>query len=163
MATILFLSGCSSAPSQANIELRKQNQDLQETVQTLQTQNAGLQAQVVALQRNWPTTQILPESRLEQLFTCHGLYIGRGTGFLSAQQSANGKATLSVFVVPTDQQGQPLKAAGSFTVELFDLTLPPSKNLLEKWEFPRDAAMTHFLGNFLLYTYVFNCPLQVTP
>jgi len=162
LSVAIISSGCSSAPSQANIELRKQNQALQVQVTELQTQNAGLTAQIATLQSTWPTTPILPESRLDQLFTAHGLTFAGGTGFLTAQQSELGVPTLSVYAYPTDDDGQALKAAGDFTIELFDLSLPKD-NLLESWDFPLEKSRHCWFGHAFLYTYAFNCPLNVTP
>jgi hypothetical protein len=159
---LFSLCGCGSSPSQANIELRKENQTLTDQVSDLKTQNAGLEAQINALQAKWPTTQVLPESRLDQLFTAHGLAFASGTGFVSAEQSDIGKRTLSVYVYPTDDDGQALKAAGSFTFELFDLSLPKD-NLLETWDYPLEKARSCWFGTAFLYTYAFNCPLEVTP
>jgi hypothetical protein len=69
---------------------------------------------------------------------------------------------LKVYVVPTDQTGDELKAAGSFVVELFDLN-KTSDNLVGRWEFNHDQARQSWLGSALLYEYVLTCPWQRPP
>jgi hypothetical protein len=62
-------------------------------------------------------------------------------------------------VVPTDDDGQPLKAAGTFTVEAFDLSLPDD-NLIGQWTFDLNATRQSWFGQSFLYAYVLTCPWQ---
>ena len=151
-------TGCASRPDQANILLRKQNQDLQAQITDLQTQNAGLKAQLQAETQN--TIPQLPQSRLDELFTTCGLKLGNMTGGYTPSDSGP-DTMLKVYVVPTDQQGQPLKAAGSFKIELFDLAEPDTR--LGTWDFPVDMAKNDWFGQAFLYTYEFDCPWQKPP
>lgn len=157
----LSACGCSSAPNQANILLRKENQQFTSQVSDLQRQNAGLEAQLTAIQsRPGATTQQLPESRLDQLFTAHALEFGKLTGGYSPDPSGPDQM-VKVYVVPTDDEGQPLKAAGSFTIELFDLAEPDTR--LGQWDFPTEKSRQDFYGRMFLYTYEFDCPWQKPP
>jgi hypothetical protein len=67
-----------------------------------------------------------------------------------------------VYAAPTDDSGQPLKAAGSFVVEAFDLA-KGSDNVAGHWEFNVDLARQDWFGQAMLYTYVLTCPLQRSP
>jgi hypothetical protein len=69
---------------------------------------------------------------------------------------------LKIYVVPIDEQGDALKAAGSFEVELFDLALGANYRI-GKWDFDLNAAKADWYGHALLYTYVLSCPWQTVP
>jgi hypothetical protein len=149
----VVMAGCSSAPNQANILLRKENQQLTGQIATLQVRDAGLEAQIrVDQSRPGTTIQSLPEDRLEQLFTAHGLTLGKFT---------NGDGALRVYAVPIDEQGQPIKAAGAFKVELFDLAEVNTR--LGTWDFSIQQARDSWLGSLWFYTYQLTCPWQKTP
>jgi hypothetical protein len=155
------LAGCASAPNQANILLRKQQQQQQEQIADLQRKNAALAAQVRVLEsRVWATTRELPESRLDRLFTVHGLSFGSLTGGFSADEGAADQM-VKVYVAPTDEDGQAIKAAGAFKVELFDLAEQDTR--LGTWDFSMEQARADWNGWATLYTYVLDCPWQKRP
>src|SRR5687768_18101498 len=117
---VLAVAGCSK-PDKANIALRKQVQDLESEISNLKrTRDADLAA-IRALESRATTIPTLPHDRLEQVFTTHGLKIGRLTGGADADPSKQGDEVLKVYAVPTDQRGDLLKAAGSFAVDAYDL------------------------------------------
>jgi hypothetical protein len=153
LAAFAFLPGCSSRPDQANILLRKENQS--------QRENSGLNAQIIATQAHSNSiVPQLPESELEKLFTVHALKLGSMTGGYNASGSGPDQM-LQVFAVPMDEQGQPLKAAGSFKIELFDLSEPDTH--LGTWNFSTEEARQDWFGQAFQYTYEFNCPWQTPP
>lgn len=140
---VLPLVGCGS-PQSANIELRKQNQALTTEVEQLRLQRKLDQATRVV------STGSPPAVELDRLFTVHGLKFGRLT-------SAKG-STLRVFVVPTDQSGDMIKAAGGFSVEAFDLSRG-QKALVGSWTFTPEQAANSWTASALIYGYVLECPL----
>src|SRR6478735_2528177 len=73
-----LLCGCST-PSKANIGLRKQIDDLQAQVDNLKRQHDADVATIAGI-RGATTVPSLPEDRVAQLFTTHGLKLGRLTG-----------------------------------------------------------------------------------
>ncbi len=160
LAAAALLAGCSG-PNQANILLRKQNQALTQQVEELQRHNAGLAAQL-AVDENNPgaTTPQLPESRLDKLYTTHGLAFGRETGGFSNNPTGPDQM-VKVAVYPTDQDGDALKAAGSVKIELFDLAEPDTR--LGTWNFSPDEAKPHWYGHVFLYMYIFDLPWQTMP
>jgi hypothetical protein len=157
----LLLTGCGS-PSSANIELRKQQQQLQSQIAQMQQQHLADEATIRGLQNQATTVPVLPEDQLDQLFTVAGLNFGRLTGGYHPDPNTPGDTMLKVYVVPTDQFGDQLKAAGSFEVKLFDLALK-TDNLLGTWNFDLPAAKAHWYSGGLLYTYVLDCPWQTAP
>jgi hypothetical protein len=69
---------------------------------------------------------------------------------------------LKIYVAPIDEQGDKLKAAGSFHIDLFDLSLK-SDNRIGAWDFDLAKTRSLWFGRGLLYTYVLDCPWQTAP
>ncbi len=157
----LAAAGCSS-PSAANIALRKQLQDQQARVDNLQRQHESDAATIRSLQSHGTTVPSLPEDQLDQLYTTSGLQFGRLTGGYHPDANAEGDTMLKVYVVPIDQQGDAIKAAGAFHVELFDLALK-SDNHIGQWDFDLQSTKAEWRGQGLLYSYVLDCPWQTVP
>ena len=158
---ISVLAGCGT-PDAANIQLRKQNQQLQASVDDLTAKRNADVAVLHATEAARPTVPTLPPDRLDRLFTTHGLEFGRLTGGDNPDTVAGPDTMLKVYVVPTDRQGTPIKAAGAFTVEAFDLG-NPRHPLVGTWRFPLEKARDLFVNRFALYTYVLECPWQTVP
>jgi hypothetical protein len=153
---ISILAGCSS-PNPANIQLRKQNQALREQITMLNRRHDGDVATIDSLQRDHGSIPTLPQERLARLFTTDGLQLGHMTGGYRNENSTSPSDGFEVEVVPIDQQGDAIKAAGSFTIEAFDLDLPQHP-LIGTWQFPLEAARQKFFDHLMLYTYVLECP-----
>ena len=162
-SVVLFLFGCGK-PSAANIELRKRLDASETQVQELKRQHEADVATIRSLQQqsSGAVVPTFPPERLEKLFTTHGLSLGRLTSGADLDSTKPGDEALKVYVVPTDDMGQPLKAAGSFVVEAFDLA-KGSDNVAGRWEFNVDQARQDWFGQAMLYTYVLACPLQRSP
>jgi hypothetical protein len=153
--------GCGS-PSAANTELRKQNQKLAAQVEQLKDQHLRDLSALAACERGHPTTATMTPEALDQLVTTHGLSIGRLTGGDNPDSTQTTDTLLKVYVVPTDGDGTPIKAAGAFRIEAFDLD-DPSKPLVGSWKFDLPQVRGLFFSHFALYTYVLSCPWQTVP
>jgi hypothetical protein len=160
-ACCLLCFGCGGSPSAANIQLRKENQKLSAQLEDLTRQHAADQATLQASQGKNGITPALTNDRLEKLFTAHDLSLGRLTGGHQPSGSSFDDG-LIVYAVPTDDDGEPIKAAGSFKVEAFDLD-NPAHPLIGQWSFNRDQTRKLFYAHLSLYTYVLNLPWQTTP
>ncbi len=162
LAALLVLQGCSR-PSAANTELRKQNQSLRDEIAALKVKNDGLASSLRATQGGTSTTApSLSPGQLDSFYTAHSLTIGRLTGGSDFDPARPGEDGLKVYVVPTDQQGDSLKASGTFTVEAFDLSRP-SELRVGHWDFDAAQARASWFGKGLLYTYALQCPWQTVP
>jgi len=159
--SLVFVSGCGS-PSQANTQLRKQNQQLQSQLDQLHHQHDADEASIRAMQARATTVPILPEDQLDQLFTATGLKFGRLTGGYRPDANLPADSMLKVYVVPIDQNGDELKSAGSFHIELFDLAIS-DHNRIGSWDFDLPAAKAAWHGSALMYDYVLDCPWQTPP
>ena len=157
---LFLLPGCST-PDKANIELRKQIDDLHSQTENLKRQHDADQATIRGL-KGATTVPTLPEDRIAQLFTTHGITFGRLTGGVDLASERPGDDGLKVYICPFDDQGQALKAAGSFEIDAFDLA-KNSDNHIGHWTFDVEQARQNWYGAALLYTYVLECPWQHVP
>jgi hypothetical protein len=157
---VLLQTGCTT-PSAANIELRKQNQQLREEVASLKLAREGDAATIQSLESKVGTVPTLPGDRLGQLFTTHGLALKRLTGGADLDPARPGDEGLQIYAVPTDQEGQPLKAAGSFTVEAFDLAAQPAS--IGKWTFDLKQSKDAWNGSAMAYHYALKAIWQTPP
>jgi hypothetical protein len=156
----LLLAACTT-PNKANILLRKQNQDLHDRVARLERTQEADRAKIVGLESAATTLPSLPPDRLDELFTVHGLRIGRLSGGAVLDSAKPGDEGLKVYVVPTDQAGEDIKAAGSFTIEAFDLAREKDQKV-GRWDFDLKQSKKDWYGS-LLYSYVLTCPWQKVP
>jgi hypothetical protein len=152
--------GCGGSPSGANILLRKQLQQRDDQIHLLKIQHQGDLADLRA--HSGPTTTSLSPDELAKLFTTHGISFGKLTGGSDLDMRKPGDQGLKIYIVPTDGDGQPLKAAGTFTVEAFDLSLPDN-NLIGKWNFALNQTRQSWYGAAFLYNYVLTCAWQHVP
>jgi hypothetical protein len=161
MTLLLFAAtGCGS-PNTASIVVRKQNQDLQEQIATLTRAREADAATIRGLQARIGTVPTLSQERLEKLFTTHGIKLGRLTGGADLDRNKPGDEGIKIYVTPTDDDGEPLKAAGSFVVEAFDLVAKTPE--LGKWTFDLSTARKAWNGAVLSHQYVLTCPWQYPP
>lgn len=161
IVAIATLAGCGS-PNPANIALRKQNQKLESKVTALDRQHTGDVASIVAMEKQNPAVQHLSPQRLSKLFTVHGLQLGMLTGGDNPDPTAKSDSELMIYAVPTDDDGNPIKAAGSFKVQTYDLA-DPKHPLLGQWNFSTSQVRKDFYAHLSLYTYVLPCPWQTVP
>ena len=157
----LMVGGCFG-PSRANIQLRKQNQSLLDTVARLEGEQKADRARIAGMETAATTVPVLPQDRLDRLFTVHGLKFNRLTGGYASAAGLASDDLVKVYVVPVDADGQIIKAAGEFKVEVFDLAEAQSP-LVASRRFSLDESRAAWYGQAMLYNYVLSIPLTRTP
>jgi hypothetical protein len=117
---------------------------------------------IQSLQQRTGTLPTLPHERLRRLFTTHDLQLGRLTGGADLDPAKPGHEGLKIYPAPIDQTGDPIKAAGAFTIEAFDLARGENAKI-GTWTF--DLAQTSRTWTSVLnrYNYVLTCPWQTPP
>lgn len=156
---LIALVGCS--PSKANIQLRKENEQLRAQVAKLENTRQADHARIHTLEG--PVTRpILPETELVRLYTAHGLSLGRLTGTYKDDDRQPLDSGIVVHVVPVDEDGQILKAAGRFDISAFDLA-DPQHPLLGNHSFSLEEARQCWYGKALLFNYVLKVPFDLQP
>ncbi|MDP6634408.1 MAG: hypothetical protein QGG42_05890 [Phycisphaerae bacterium] len=100
--------------------------------------------------------------RLKKLYDVKSLKLGQYTGGadLDGQSGDDG---VKVFLRPVDAKGDTIKAAGSVTIQLYDLALPADKTLIGEYKWDVDEVAKAFASGFMAYHYTFTCPWKSGP
>jgi len=129
----LFLAaGCASPNGKESLaikieQLTQENTQLQEQIEKFNSENKELKEQIQVLSG-------LPENiRLENLNQVKGIKIGRYTGFFDKDDDGR-KEKLIVYIQPTDEQGDTIKAAGTIEIQLWDLNKTNGQAMLGQWK-----------------------------
>jgi len=162
LAVFLILPAACTHPSKANIELRKEKQALEARIQSLEEQRTADQARIRGLEEKVGTIPTLPESRLDEMFTAHGIRIGQLTGGYAMDVKSPWDQGIKVYLTPVDDSGEPIKATGEVTVEAFELGKNPPLRL-GKWTFTPAQMKDSWRGFGLIHAFVLMCPWQVVP
>ena len=149
----LALAGCGG-PDQANIIVRKENTELRAKLAASERAREGDRATIESLQTEKGSLPTLPKDRLDRLFTVHRIELGRLTG-----QSEKG---IKVYLIPLDQDGDAVKAAGTIAIDLFDLAVQDA-NRIGHWEFSHEEVGKAWFDRMMLEGYIFDIPLQARP
>jgi hypothetical protein len=119
-------------------------------------------SQFAARQKRIDTLVGLGPDRLQKLFYPTSLKLGQYTGGsdLDAQDGDDG---VKVFLRPIDANGDTIKAAGSVTIQLYDLAQPPDKTLIGEYKWTIEQVVKAFSSGFMAYHYTFTCPWRNGP
>jgi len=159
LVCLAILAGCH--PSPVHIELRREKQELNARIAGLERQLDAAHARIRAIETSAAPAAAQPPE-IEHLFTAHGLFFGRLTGGYREDPRSERDDGVVVHIVPTDQDGQTLKAAGSFRITLFDLA-SPQRPLVGQRDFTIEEATAAWHGRGLLFNYVLRVPYDSPP
>src|SRR5258705_2098235 len=120
---VIAITGCSS-PNPANIQLRKDKQQLEEQVAKLGQDLQAARARIASFESQAGTLPTLPQERLDRMFTVHGIRVGRLTGGLPGNGVDAPDQGLKIYLSPVDETDEAIKASGTVDIEAFDLDLP---------------------------------------
>jgi hypothetical protein len=150
--------GCGS-PSRANIDLRKSNAELQAQVDEMRRQRDADHAMIRGLQERTGALPTLPPDRLADLVTVGSIKVTKLTGGFDETRTGAADTGVRAYVRLFDTAGDVIKAAGTFTVEVFDLG-DGEKPLIAKRSFTPAEANEHWTPMALVYSYVLPVPWQ---
>src|ERR1041385_5719547 len=119
-AMIAASAGCYH-PSEANVQLRKDKQQLEGQMADLQQQLSAAKARIAGLEQEKGTLPTLPQERLDKLGTVQGIKLGRLTGGDPANTANAPDEGLKIYLTPVDETGEALKDTGTVEVNAFDL------------------------------------------
>ena len=148
---LLLVTGCGGGSREANVQLRRERDDLREKVRLLEAEVAGYQAAEDVTGSDAPEPAGL-------LFVTDKLEFGKLTGGADTDRTTPGDETLRVYVQPVDRYGDELKAAGAFTVTATTDAADPVK--LGQWDIAPAEAARQWRNRFSTYGYVLDCPLD---
>jgi len=133
---LTLVTGCSNPDETGSIgvqieQLTQEKTQLQKQLEQSQKENEQLKQQVQVLSG-------LPESvKLENLNLLENIKIGRYTGFFDKDKDGR-KEKLIVYIQPTDEQGNALKAVGAAEVQLWNLNKTSGQAMLGQWKIEPD-------------------------
>lgn len=133
-----------------------------QAIKKLSQDNLRLRAKLAERDRQIDTLQKLGDKRLDELFYVKRISLGRHTGAvdLDGKEGIDG---IKVYLKPIDQDGSVIKAAGSVTVQLFDLASKKDSNLIATHNFSTEQVAKTWSSGFLAYHYSLECPWRDAP
>lgn len=158
-AAILLITGC---PDTAVLELRKENSRLKEGVAERDRQIGALSAALEECNRQLRDARGISPETLDKIFYAESIVIDRLSGG-EDYDGQPGDDGVTVYLQPVDRAGDALKVAGEARIELFDLGMPPGRNLIAAYSFPVEKVRESWYGKFWTYHYTFKCPWQHGP
>ncbi|HET6429760.1 MAG TPA: hypothetical protein VFJ30_15190 [Phycisphaerae bacterium] len=135
-------------------QLERENAALTEKQLQLQQRVEDLQKQVAALQG-------LPPDRMAKLFTVERIELGRYTAGANLDDKP-GDDGVRVYLQPIDRDGHVIKAAGTVSLQLFDLSRPDG-NLIGRCDVPAEAMGKYWFGGLGRSHYRFDLPWTTRP
>jgi len=133
---LILVTGCANPDEKESVvvqieQLTQEKTQLQKQIEQSEKENEQLKQQVQVLSG-------LPEEvKLENLNRLENIKIGRYTGFFDKDDDGR-KEKLIIYIQPTDDQGDALKAAGTAEVQLWDLNKTNGQAMLGQWKVEPD-------------------------
>lgn len=143
-------------------QLRAELETSQAETKAAQKSSALSQKYLALKQKRIDTLVGIGPDRLKKLYHVEAIKLGQYTGGadLDGQDGDDG---VKVFLRPIDARGDTIKAAGSVTVQLYDLAAPTDKTLVAEYKWSVDEVAKAFSGGFMAYHYTFTCPWKNAP
>lgn len=154
------LTGCFNVKEynyvvKQNSRLSNDNNQLAKRVAQLEMENQDLKGQLQSL------SGINDKHRYENLTLAQSIEIYRLSGIYSKPN--DGHNELSVYIIPRDGKGDPIKAAGSLTIELWNLAAKGGDTMLARWEVGADELSRNWGISMLTgyYRLRFELPMKL--
>jgi len=159
LAVLTILVGCANKDEQL-LELqtrhRELRQQLRQSQQTIETQEDTIRRQTEQISN---LSKLGPE-RLEVLFKVERIKLGRYSGGTNLDGKP-GDDGLRVYIIPQDEAGRTVTAAGSIEIDVFDLA-DKSAPLLMSYSFSPAEAKNRWFSGGLANHYDITCPWKDT-
>jgi hypothetical protein len=139
------------------IDLRREITQLNDTIRQKDTQIVEQQSTIAELNRQIEAARGLTQADMETIVHPEKLVIGSLSGG-DDYDGQPGDDGVTLYLQPTDRDGDALKVAGKITVELYDLANPPDQNLLGIVEVPVEKARELWYGKLMTQHYTVKCP-----
>ena len=155
---LLAVLGCDVVSSDDHRQVQRELREAREEVARLENRLAEQQQSVRVLQSQLVELRGLDEAqRLDQLVVPERIELASRSGGYD-RDGKPGDDGILLFVRPLDRDGHVIKAAGSLEVTIYDLNLPPERNLIARYNFPPDALSELWYGRLMTNHYTVRCP-----
>ena len=145
---IIAAAGCESDNSTTGqiSTLRKEKKQLTRQLEQSDSQNKQLKKQLQTLAG-------LPDDvRLENLYNLQTVKVSRYTNFYDKDKDGQ-KEKLIVYIQPTDEQGDIVKATGNVDIQLWDLNKDNGQALLGQWQVKPDELKELWFASIVSVNY----------
>ncbi len=157
----VFLAGCDVGSARMSpLEMR---------VRDLEREKARLagqleQAQIELEQRKNQTGAVaaLPPGRPQEFYRLSAVTIGRFTGFYDKNEDGK-REKLVVYVQPVDRVGDAIKAAGTVSVQLWNLNNAEGQVLLGQWQVQAEELLKLWFNTLASTAYRLTFDPPLTP
>ncbi len=155
VAGLVSLAGCAAKTDEV-LELQRENHQLQR--QLRQARGTIEQQQETLGRKDEQISNLskLGAKRLDMLFVVEKIKLSRYTGGFNLDKTG-GDDGVRVYVIPQDQGGRTVTAAGSVQIDVFDLA-QKEQSLLMSYSFTAAQAKEHWQSGALANHYSFTCP-----
>ena len=143
-------------------QLRKDLESARAEAKTARQAASEAKSELARKQKRIDTLVSLGPDRLKKLYYTTSIKLGQYTGGADLDGQA-GDDGIKVFLRPIDTNGDTIKAAGSVTVQLYDLARAADKTLIGEYKWSIDEVAKAFSGGFLTYHFSFTCPWKSGP
>ncbi|MCE5280127.1 MAG: hypothetical protein ABFD92_06000 [Planctomycetaceae bacterium] len=159
LIAVLMSAAAGACQPSATVTATPDADSLAKQVSQLEAQNQKLAADLAERQKQIQTLQGLGgEKRLEKIYHVNAIELGRYTGGVDTDKKP-GDDAIDVFISPLDQQRDKIKAAGSLTVEIYDLAQPAGENLVSRCDWNVDELAKLWKSGLMANFYRVRCPL----
>ena len=155
LAGLMSLAGCTLKTDEV-LELQRDKFKLQRQLQRAEETIAEQQKTLRQKDKQISTLADLAPEQLEVLFTVEKIVLGRYSGGTNLDQKG-GDDGVRVYLIPQDQSGRTVTAAGSVEIDVFDLARK-EESLLVSYSFTAAKAKEHWQSSGLANHYSFTCP-----
>ena len=156
---LAIFAGCANKDAkllEAQTQNRQLRQQLRQSQEIIETQQDTISRQTEQIDN---LTNLGP-GRLDVLFTVDRIKLGRYTGGTNLDE-VPGDDGVRVYIIPQDDAGRTVTAAGSIEVNVFDLA-HTTEPLLMSYSFSPPQARQHWHGGGLANHYDITCPWKDT-
>lgn len=136
--------------------------DARDRLEASRKEVAELKRQLAGRDEKIRTLRRLGPKRLEHLFHVKSVRLGRYTGG-AEMDDRPGNDGIKVFCTPIDQHGSGLKAAGTVTVQLFDLAEAPAQSKIFEKTWPVETIHKAWSGGLFGGHYALDCRWSAPP
>jgi len=151
------LVGCDTVSGDAFREVQREAQTAREQVGLLETQLTAEQRTVRNLQGQMATLRGMDPGVLDQMVVPVRIELASQSGGYTTPDTA-GDAGIVLHVQPVDSDGHVIKSAGSFVVNLLDLSNASNPVVVATYEFDVPTTRSLWFGRFMTNHFTLRCP-----
>ena len=155
LAGLMSLAGCAAETGQV-LDLQRDKLELQRKLRRAEGTIAQQQKDLRQKDEQISTLSNLDQEQLKVLFTVEKIVLGRYSGPTNPDKKGTDDG-VRVYLIPQDQSGRTVTAAGSVEIDVFDLARK-EESLLMSYSFSAAKAKEHWQSSSLAHHYSFTCP-----